>query len=317
MIDEIKKKGFNVIRVPVTWDWSTGEAPDYKISEAWMKRVKEVIDYAIDDNTFVILDIHHETWHDPYEDNYEAASDRLKKVWTQIGTYFGNYDEHLIFEGMNEPRLRNTANEWNGGTPEAREVVANLCLDFVKTIRDLGGNNAKRHLMIPGYAAANEDKVVKAIKLPENDDKIIVSVHAYIPYRFALAENGISKWMAYKSGSTGDINSLCDRLAKLFIDNGVAAIVGEFGAVERDGNIVARTDYAKYFVTKMKTIGVPCVWWDNGTFTGNGERFGIFDRRNLTWKYEEIADALVDAANGKFDLDELTKNPESGDDDAA
>lgn len=79
MIDEIKKAGFNVLRVPTTWDWSTGEAPEYKISDEWFARVKEIVDYGMENDMYVILNIHHETWHYPTEDNYEAASDRLKR----------------------------------------------------------------------------------------------------------------------------------------------------------------------------------------------------------------------------------------------
>ena len=135
MIDEIKKAGFNVLRVPTTWDWSTGEAPEYKISDEWFARVKEIVDYGMENDMYVILNIHHETWHDPLEKNYEAASDRLKKVWTQIGNYFKDYDEHLIFEGLNEPRVRNSDEEWNGGSDATREVVNKLDADFVSTIR--------------------------------------------------------------------------------------------------------------------------------------------------------------------------------------
>ena len=133
---------------------------------------------------YFIINIHHETWHDPLEKNYEAASDRLKKVWTQIGNYFKDYDAHLMFEGLNEERVRNSDEEWNGGSDATREVVNKLDADFVSTIRSLDGNNKLRHLMIPGYAASSSEVALKALKIPENDDKLIVSVHAYIRYNF-------------------------------------------------------------------------------------------------------------------------------------
>ena len=195
------RDSFNVLRVPTTWDWSTGEAPEYKISDEWFARVKEIVDYGMENDMYVILNIHHETWHYPTEDNYEAASDRLKKVWTQIGNYFKDYDEHLIFEGLNEPRVIGTSEEWNGGSDATREVVNKLDADFVSTIRSLDGNNKLRHLMIPGYAASSSEVALKGLKIPENDDKLIVSVHAYIPYNFALADSKRSnKWVACKEG---------------------------------------------------------------------------------------------------------------------
>lgn len=305
MIDEIKNAGFNVLRVPTTWDWSTGDAPDYKISEEWLARVKEVVDYGMANDMYVILNIHHETWHDPLVENYEAASDRLKKVWTQIGNYFENYDEHLIFEGLNEPRVRKSDEEWNGGSPETREIVNKLDADFVSTIRSLGGNNKLRHLMIPSYAASSSEVALKDLKIPENDDKLIVSVHAYTPYNFALAEGKPGAvWVACKEGFTTDIDTLADTLKTLFIDKGQAVIIGEFGARSKD-NEKFRAEWAKYYVTKMNTIGVPCVWWDNGGFTGSGELFGLFDRRTLEWKYPLVKEALISAANGEYTVDGL------------
>lgn len=305
MIDEIKNAGFNVLRIPTTWDWSTGDAPDYKISDEWLARVKEVVDYGMANDMYVILNIHHETWHYPTEDNYEAASDRLKKVWTQIGNYFENYDEHLIFEGLNEPRVIGSDEEWAGGSDATREVVNKLDADFVSTIRSLGGNNKLRHLMIPGYAASSSEVALKALKIPENDDKLIVSVHAYIPYNFALSDSKqANKWIACKGGFTTDIDNLADLLKTLFIDKGQAVIIGEFGARSKD-NEKYRAEWAKYYVTRMNTIGVPCVWWDNGAFTGSGELFGLFDRRTLEWRFPLVKDALISAANGEYTVDGL------------
>lgn len=305
MIDEIKNAGFNVLRIPTTWDWSTGDAPDYKISDEWLARVKEVVDYGMANDMYVILNIHHETWHYPTEDNYEAASDRLKKVWTQIGNYFENYDEHLIFEGLNEPRVIGSDEEWAGGSDATREVVNKLDADFVSTIRSLGGNNKLRHLMIPGYAASSSEVALKALKIPENDDKLIVSVHAYIPYNFALSDSKqANKWIACKGGFTTDIDNLADLLKTLFIDKGQAVIIGEFGARSKD-NEKYRAEWAKYYVTRMNTIGVPCVWWDNDAFTGSGELFGLFDRRTLEWRFPLVKDALISAANGEYTVDGL------------
>lgn len=310
MIDTVKAAGFNVLRVPVTWDWSTGEAPDYTINKDWMARVREVVNYGIDNDMFVILNIHHESsWHYPTEDNYEAASDRLKKIWTQIGTEFMNYDEHLIFEGMNEPRIIGSAEEWNGGSEETRAVVNKLNADFVQTVRSLGGNNELRHLMIPGYAASSSEVAMKDIVVPENDDKIIVSVHAYLPYNFALAENGRQVWVSNRNGQRDDIDNLADSIKSLFLDKGQAVIIGEFGARSRD-NEEYRANWAKYYITKMKSIGVPCLWWDNGAFTGNGELFGLIDRKTLTWRYPNLLDSMIKAANGEYTFEDIDAEAE-------
>ena len=93
---------------------------------------------------YVILNVHHENWNDPYEDSYKEASKKLKNLWKQIANEFKDYGRRLIFEGMNEPRWRNTNFEWNGGNSEGRSVVNKLNADFVKAVRSTGGNNKYR-----------------------------------------------------------------------------------------------------------------------------------------------------------------------------
>lgn len=309
MIDDIKAAGFNVLRVPITWEWSTGEGPDYIISEAWMNRVKEVVNYGIDNDMFVILNIHHETWHYPTEENYEAASDRLKKVWTQIANNFKGYDEHLIFEGMNEPRVVGTSEEWMGGSEPTRAVINKLNKDFIETVRSTGGNNEKRHLMIPPYGANSGTVALQALEVPEDDDKIIVSVHGYLPYNFALADGSADLWFASRENYTKDIDTLVNDLKTIFIDKGIPVIMGEFGARSRN-NEIYRAHWAKYYVTAMKEIGVPCVWWDNNAYVGAGECFGLYNRAYRTWTFSKVKDALISAANGEYTIDEIKKEGE-------
>ncbi|MDE5894038.1 MAG: glycoside hydrolase family 5 protein, partial [Acetatifactor sp.] len=123
MMDAIIDQGFNVIRIPVSWGGHMGGAPEYNILPAWMDRVQEVVDYAYSRGVYVIVNIHHEDWHFPSEENKEAAAEQLAALWTAIATRFRDYDEHLIFEGMNEPRKTGTSVEWNGGDKEGRDVV--------------------------------------------------------------------------------------------------------------------------------------------------------------------------------------------------
>ena len=123
MIDAIIDQGFNVIRIPVSWGGQMGKAPAYNVLPAWMDRVQEVVDYAYGRGVYVIVNIHHEDWHFPSEENKDAAAEQLAALWTAIATRFRDYDEHLIFEGMNEPRKIGTSVEWNDGDKEGRDVV--------------------------------------------------------------------------------------------------------------------------------------------------------------------------------------------------
>ncbi len=291
---KLKESGFNTVRIPVTWKDHMDE--NNVVDEAWMNRVQEVVDYAYSQDMYVILNAHHEGWYDPYYDNLEAASAKLAALWEQIGNHFEGYSERLIFEGMNEPRKRNTPLEWNGGDDEGRDVVNQFNDVFVKTIRGLGGNNPKRHLMIPGYAASSSENVLKAIKLPEGDDKIIVSVHAYLPYTFALSEDLTARDFSPEGSSANEVLGFMNTLKTNFIDKNVPVIIGEMGARSK-ANEEIRAEWAEFYVSHAKEIGVPCVWWDNGAFSGNGECFGLLDRSSCAWKYPLVVDGLMKGLN--------------------
>lgn len=134
MMKLLKDTGFNVLRIPVTWN---GHMDDkYNVDPEWMTRVKEVVDYGINNNLFVILNTHHEDWYYPNSENKDEDIKQLKALWEQIAEEFKGYDEHLIFEGLNEPRLRDTAMEWTGGTPEAQEIINDMNRFFYDTVRN-------------------------------------------------------------------------------------------------------------------------------------------------------------------------------------
>lgn len=312
IIQAVKDKGFNIVRIPVTWYSHTGDAPDYKIDEDWLNRVNEVVDYVLDNGMFCILNSHHEEWMFPSYEKEEENAERLTALWTQVAERFKNYDEKLIFEGLNEPRWKNTEFEWSGGNEEGWEVVNRLNAVFVETVRGTGGNNELRHLMLPSYAASAEPKAYKALKLPENDDKIIVSIHSYTPYTMALAAGGKGMWLPDRNGATDPIDNLFKGLKETFTDNGIAVIIGEMGARNKD-NLGYRVLWADYYIGRSREYGIPCLFWDNGAFYGGGELFGLLDRYTLTWTFGEIADAMVNAANeGKPLLSHITDIAELG-----
>jgi len=281
---------FNVFRIPTTWTGHIGEAPDYKINEEWLKRVHEIVDYPYKNGAFVILNTHHESWNHAFSETLDVAKDMLAKIWAQIAEEFKDYDEHLIFEGLNEPRKNGTPVEWNGGDQEGWDAVNEMNAVFMKTIRSAKGNNVMRHLMIPPYAAACNANSFANFIYPENDDKVIASVHAYSPYNFALntGEGAVDK---FDDVGKKDLDYNLGLMKSRFVDQGIPMILGEYGSVNRD-NTEERAAWAEYYMEKVTEMGVPQVWWDNGIFEGEGERFGIFDRKNLQVVYPSIVAAL-------------------------
>lgn len=289
MITAVKDGGFNAIRVPVTW--GNHMDAENNVDEEWMDRVQEVVDYAYSQDMFVILNIHHEEWHDPYYDTAEASIAKLTALWTQIGTRFADYDERLIFEGLNEPRKRNTGLEWNGGDTEGHEVVNQMNAAFVSTIRGLGGNNAKRHLMLPTYAASSTTSAIRDFVLPEGDDKLIVSIHAYLPYSFALGGD-LTQREFDPNGNGSEIVNLLNSLQAYFLDFNIPVIIGETGARSK-ANEDIRAEWATFYISKAKEYGIPCFLWDNGAFNGTGENFGLLNRFTCTWEFPKVIEGLM------------------------
>ncbi len=283
MIKAVKKAGFNAVRIPTSW----GEHLDSNnnINKVWLDRVQTVVDYAYKNDMYVILNTHHETdWIIPSKDSKEM-SERFTSIWKQIADRFKDYDEHLIFEGLNEPRTVGSANEWNSGTAEERQVLNKYNKLFVDIVRKSGGNNKLRYLMIPTYAAGTAAAAVDELEIPK-DDRIIVSVHAYLPISMALDENSSVK--TFTNANKTEIDNLMKTLNDKFLKKGVPVIIGEFGSVNKK-NEAERTKLADYYVKAAGKYGIPCFWWDDG---GN---FQLLDRKTLKFKFENVLKALMDA----------------------
>lgn len=297
LVKAIKDGGFNFIRIPITWSKHYAPAPEYIIDERWMKRVKEVVDYAVAEDMYILINTHHEqeTWMSLKADDYEKTSGQFKAMWTQIATVFKDYDEKLMFEAFNEPRTVGASYEWNGGNKGEREIINKLAKDFYDVVRATGGNNLIRNLVIQTYGGSTATTAMADWKSPNPNDKhIIASVHAYTPYNFALNINGTDHFSSSEANSTRDIDYLQRTVKQYFVDKGIPVILGECGSINKE-NLEDRVDHISYFVKSMKAIGVPCVWWDNGNVTGGGERFGIINRNTCEWVFPELRDAMVNA----------------------
>jgi len=301
MVKKVKDAGFDIFRLPTTWYPQLGPAPDYTIKPEWLTRINEVVDWAINSGMTVILNLHHENWHFPSEENYPKASEILKKVWAQIANHFAHYDSNLIFEAMNEPRKQGTPVEWTGGDEEGRNVVMKLNQDFVDTVRTTGGKNATRMLMVPIYAASSDEPAMKDFTQPvynlcQPGENLITSVHAYTPYEFALSNNqAANKW---SDDLKKDIDALFERIDKYLLQKGMAVIMGECGARRKGNNVQDRVEWAKYYTATAKKYNIPCIWWDNGAMEGSddSELFGLLNRKACKWEYPEIVDAFLQKA---------------------
>lgn len=304
LIAKIKEAGFNTIRIPVSWHNHLIDG-NYTISEQWLNRVNEVVDYCIDQGMYVILNIHHDDAKSllyPSKAKSAQSVDYITAIWGQLAERFKDYDDHLIFESMNEPRLVDCLYEWTliPTSPSCIEAVKQLNIfnqTFVNVVRATGGNNATRYLLCPGYDASSEGALNSNYKLPtdpvNNDHHIIVAVHEYTPNSFAMLSVGFTKWSSKNSIDKLSVTSFMDKLYNKYVSKGIPVLIDEFGAREKSGNTESRADFAGFYVANARARGMSCLWWDNNIMSGDGERFGLLDRASLQWVFPDIVRALV------------------------
>ena len=287
MIDAVKAKGFNTVRIPTTWfphlDGSNN------IDSAWMARVKEVVDYCIDNDMYVILNLHHEEWVDRPDlgSAYNEMQPKFTKIWSQIADAFKDYDQHLIFESMNEPRAKGTDHEWWGPQQSEVDTINKLNQDFVKLIRSSSSaNNKNRLLMIPGYCASADQTMFSKIQVP-SDNMVAISIHAYVPYDFTM-NTAVSDHSTFSTKYSSSLNQTLENIRNTFTSKGIPVVIGEFGT-SNFGNTEARVKWAEQYMRTTKEMGIPCVLWDNNVInapSSAGECHGYLNRSNLTWYTE-------------------------------
>ena len=314
LIDAVAAAGFNTVRIPVSWgQYTTGS--DYHIPAFFMNRVHEVVDYCIENDMYVILNTHHDInanycFYVPNNANKSRSKAYLKSVWTQIGNEFKDYDYHLIFETMNEPRLVGHSEEWwfprNNPSSDIKEAVA--CINdynqaALDAIRATGGNNTTRCVMVPGYDASIEGCMTDTFAMPKDSasDRLILSVHAYIPYHFAIASDNYTT--RFDDSNKGDIDSFFNDLNSKFLSKNVPVVVGETSATNRN-NRADRIKWADYYWgTAAKYSNVAMVLWDNNIYDNNsagsdGECHRYIDRTTLQWTVPEIISAIMKHVDG-------------------
>lgn len=295
----LKKLGFNAVRIPCAWHSYAGPAPAYALDAEWLARVKEVVGYCIDNDMYVLLNSHWDTgW---LEDNIfdagleEQIAAEQSAIWSQVAEVFVDTDEHLLFAGCNEPGMNETS---SGGKKWDEAAVARVVRyeqAFVDAVRASGGNNSLRCLVVQGLGtdiAETHDRMDVFPSDPAN--RLIVEVHFYEPYQFALMENDASWGKVFwywgegnhKDGSAHNptwgeeshIESQFAKMKKQFVDNGIPVIVGEYStriqtadkrsdkSEEFDNELhrASRAYYNRVVTRTAKNNGCAPFYWETG-----------------------------------------------------
>ena len=304
MLQEIKASGFDTIRIPVAWMTNATHLSegDYTISEAYLARVEEVVNYALDAGLYVIVNDHWDGgWYGMFgsesEETRSFAREAYKGMWSQIADRFAGYDYRLVFEGANEeigarfdedsPLYCQDSVVTYLSDDERYSLANEVNQAFVDTVRSAGGQNEGRFLLIPGYGTNIAQTCDNRFIMPKDSakDRLLISVHFYSPWSYCGASSaaGATRWGTKKDYANIDAEL---KMMTKFTAQGIGVVIGEYGALPgEDGmkdNCVA---YHRYFLDSCDLYDYTSCLWDTS---------GFFVRRNLAFADEDLA-ALYDA----------------------
>jgi len=303
-IAALREHGFRTVRLPVTWVEYMGPGPDYLIAETRMARVEEVIGWILEENMYVILNMHHDgggayrswirdMWRSP-EDEARVIR-QFELVWTQIATRFRDaLPDKLLLQSMNEVGFDELWNRWVPGQieekAEAYRLLNRLNQTFVDTVRTTGGGNSKRFLVVQGYWTDIENTVDPLFIMPTDTvtDRLILSIHYYTPWNFVDSHSGPQGNRIPNNTVWGtqtqrnQLNNLFEKLRPRFLDHGIPIILGEYGIYrgattpEREEAIFEWTNAVTRTALKM---GIAPILWCVGTQHTGVATMGYIDRR--------------------------------------
>ena len=290
LIKAVHAAGFKLLRLAVGWTDHIGPGPSYTIDSAWMNKVKQTAQWAIDDGMYVFVNTHHDSdggnggWVS-FPGTTSAAqtvATEVTAVWTQIANAFKSFDSKLMFECFNEPN-------YTAGRSTQAEIDLNMYLEACfKAIRDTGGANATRIVMIQPIGASPIQAGIQNIQKVSfiNDPNLVISLHTYHPTNFGLSTT------PYSWGSASDYTNMQNSIAKeirVWLPTQVI-FIGEWGSMAAQP-AANRAAHAQAYAQDTTTAGIVPIWWDNG---GSGsESFALFNRSTGAVTQSAIVSGLM------------------------
>ena len=317
LIHFIREKGFKTIRLQTAPEFFSLDEK-YTISPQYMKLLKQIVDWAIEEDMYVIICGPYSEWlqkdeafrkkveedaryagvtvSKKYKEKVKAL---IKAIWAQYAAAFNNsYDEHLIFETLNEPADAFHIEPPDETCPVCKNDFAILNEYnqlIVDTIRASGGNNAKRFIIIEGFGFAKLQCITtKLFKLPKDKvkDRLIPTFHEY-----PLGANEYSFKKYYTKGIKDYVAEEFKALDKTFFSKHIPVFLTETGHA-RNAPILERIASIKDFMAEVtndkRSCGV-CMF----VASNNADGFGYFNDRTLEWYDTEYIDTFLYAAQGK------------------
>ena len=302
LMKQMKAKGFQAIRVPVTW-WQHMDA-EGKVDSLWMQRVEQVVNYVLQNDMYCIINVHHDTgaaveaWLKADSTSYATQHEHFKGLWTQIANHFKDYGQELLFEGYNEMLTgSNPTAEWSEPRDLGNLQYINLfAQDFVDAVRATGGNNRQRNLIVNTYSGSHTPNTLGQLVVPTDptgtQSHLAVEVHSYDPWNWVNTEQ-----MTWTPRCSEEIVRLFSDLDTHFIQKGYPVIIGEYGSNGDQEKTINKssTDEQKAeagrqaadFMRQCKKYGAACFYW-MGIVDGADRSEATFQ-----WSMEQVADSIT------------------------
>jgi len=307
LITSIKKYGFKTIRIPITWLHFMDESG--KINPAWMNRVKEVVNWVVESKLYCIINL----YRDGHQGNWLlqgiSSKDKFIYLWTQIANEFKNYNEYLIFQSMDQVVYK-IGNNYDYLT------LLNLNQAFVDTVRNTGGKNSDRLLIVVGMNQDPELTCVSLYKMPiDPSRKLAISFDYFIPGNFATESTDNPWTWVDANGDSHIIPSVnywgaeyeykelfvnFQNFKEMFVDNGYPVIISETGVLtedKKDINSMREFLFSVFSIAKSFD-GMMAILLD--TSDKKYGQFNYYDRVNDKWYDEVIRDNFKKISQGNF-----------------
>jgi len=315
LIDKVKLSGFNAIRIPCSWNQYMANSSTAQLKLDWLNRVKEVVQYCVDNGMYVVVNIH---WDGGWLENncttqrQSSVNAMQKAFWEQIATHLRGFDEHLLFASANEPNV-STATEMN--------VLTSYHQTFINAVRSTGGHNSYRVLVIQGPSTDIQKTYDLMNTLPTDPtpNRLMTEVHYYTPWNFCgmTSDESWGKMFYYWGqgyhsttdptrnatyGEEADLQRYFQMMKTKFVDKGIPVVLGEYGVIRRSSltgdaltlHLASRAYYLKYVTQQAGVYGLLPFYWDNGY---NGDNtFALFNRQTNAVSDQQALDALVQGA---------------------
>ncbi len=290
LINAVHSAGFNTLRLPVTWTSHIGAAPNYTIDAAWMSKVVQTAQWAVDAGMYVFVNIHHDSDGNGGWVSFpsttavaQGVATEVTAVWTQIAKAFQPFNSRMMFECFNEP------NEAGGGnTPQAQTDLDMYLEACVNAVRGTGGANATRIIMVQPVGASPVLSGIQAMQRATiiDDPNLMISLHTYFPTNFGLSTTPFA-W-----GSSTDYTNMQNEVSeqiRVWLPT-QAVCVGEWGSMAAQAT-PNRAAHALAYAQDLTTAGIVPIWWDNG---GSGSQsFGLFGRNSDAETFPTIVSGIM------------------------